>query len=179
MTCDKWFSLVCEVVTVVAVLATAYIAWRALRTWRDQLVGCSRFELARSILYNSHLLARGIQAYRLVFSQQDRTPEGVGRSINEPAATLDRCFIEARFLFPSEMLEEERKELKTCVDDLYLATTRYGREMKKPEENQRKEKLQEYEAIIWSNGDNDSFKKKVEKAVNSLTKKLQPFIERR
>jgi hypothetical protein len=179
MAWDKWTSLTCEVVSAGAMLATVWIAWRALRTWRDEVLGSSRFELARSILYNAHLLARGIQSYRSVFSQQDRTPEGIHRSINEPAAELDRAFIEARFLFPSEMLEKERKELKACVDDLYIATRRQTREMNKPEDTQDREKLQEYDAIIWSPGDDDPFMKRVEKAVESLTETLRPFVATR
>ena len=143
------------------------------------MLGCSRFELARSILYNAYLLARGIQGYRSVSSQQDRTPEGVLRSINEPAAELDRSFIQACLLFPSELLEDERKQLKACVDDLYLATTRYGRERTKPEDKQDQKRLQEYDAIIWSSGDDDPLTKRVENAVQSLTRKLQPFLAKR
>jgi len=142
------------------------------------MLGSSRFELARLILYNAHLLARGIQGYRSVCSQQDRTPEGVLRSINEPAAELDRAFIQARLLFPADLLEDERKQIKTCVDDLYLAATRYGREMTKPEDRQDQQKLQEYDATIWSPGEDDPFAKRVEKALESLTGKLQPFVAR-
>jgi len=143
------------------------------------MLGVSCFKLARSILYNAHLLSRGIQAYRSVASQQDRTLEGVLRCINEPAAELDRSFIEARFLFPSEILEGQRRELKACVDDLYLATTRYGREMAKPEDKRDQKRLQEYDATISSTGDNDPFAKRVEKAVEGLTKELQPYIAKR
>ncbi len=179
MAWDKWVSLGCEVVTAGVVCAAAWIAWRALRKWKDQMLGCSRFELARSILYNAYLLARGIQSYRSVFSQQDRTPEGVQRSINEPAAELDRSFIEARFLFPSEMLEDERKELKACVDDLYLATARHGREMRKPEDKQDQKKLLECDAIIWSSGNDDCLTERVERAVEGLAGKLQRFVANR
>ena len=142
------------------------------------MLGCSRFELARSMLYNAHLLARGIQSYRAVWSHEDRTPEGLGRSINEPAAELDRYFIEARFLFPSEMLEDELRELNACVGELLRAINRYGRQKTKPEERQDPKRLQECEAIIWppESGDDDPFAKRVEKAVESLTRKLQPFV---
>lgn len=157
MTWDRWANLACNVATMGVVCITAWIAWRALRTWRDQILGCSRFELARSILYSAHLLARGIQSYRSVFSQQDRTPEGVHRGINEPAAELDRAFIQARLLFPGDLLEDEREQIKACVDELYLATTRYGREMKKPEDKRDRKKLQEYDATIWDPGDDDQF----------------------
>jgi len=169
---------VCQIVTAGAALGALLIALKALRTWRDQMIGGSRFELARSLLYNSHLLARGIKSYRAVFSQQDRTPEGVARSINEPAAELDRCFIEARSLFPADMLADERKELKSCVDELYLATIRYGREMDKPEDKRDQEKLQEYDALMWSPGEDDPFGERVGRAVDSLTRKLQPFVAR-
>ena len=178
MTWDKWVSLVCDVVTVGAVLGAFWIARKALRTWRDQMVGSSRFELARSILYNSRLLARGIQSYRSVSSQQDRTPEGVLRSINESAAELDRSFIEAGFLFPTEMLDDECKELKACVDDLYLAAARYGRELKKPEDKQDQKRLQECVAIMWSIEDSDPFTERVERVVESLAEKLQSYVER-
>jgi len=176
---DTWVILACEVATAGGVLAAALVARRALCTWRDELVGRSRFELARSILYSSHLLARSIQAYRSIFSHQDRTPEGVARAINEPAAELDQCFIEARFLFPSTTLEEERTELKACVDDLYLAAARYGREMEKPEDKQDEKRLDEYTTIIWSPGGDDSFAARVARAVEALTGKLQPFVDRR
>ena len=178
MTWDRWVGLVCQIVTAGAAFGALCIAMKALRTWRDQMVGGSQFELARSLLYNAHLLARGIESYRAVFSQQDRTPEGVGRSINEPAAELDRAFIQARLLFPDDLLEDERRQIKACVGELYLAITRYGREMKKPEDRQDRKKLQEYDATIWSPGDDDPFAERVEKALESLTKKLQPYIAR-
>ena len=176
MTWDKWASLGCQLIMTGVVCATAWIAWRTLRTWKEQMLGCSRFELARSILYNAQLLARGIQSYRSYASHQDRTPEGVQRSINEPAVELDRAFIQASHLFASGLLDNERKQLKAAVDELYLATTRHGREMRKPEEKRNQERLDEYDAVIWSPGEDDPFKAQVEEAVERLTQKLQPFV---
>jgi hypothetical protein len=60
----EYITIIKDIVTIIGAFFAAFIAWQGLSTWRRQLRGNSRYELARRLLLSAYKLRDAVQEMR-------------------------------------------------------------------------------------------------------------------
>ncbi len=125
MSITEWISTVANVIMAMAAIFTAWLAWRALQTWKDQLRGQASYELARrliravkavesetrSILGFALVLISAHKSGEILFYHGDEFIQMARNTLEQyrkAQAELDDLLIDAEIMLPKDNLQTTR-----------------------------------------------------------------------
>jgi hypothetical protein len=201
---NEWLGAISNVVIAAAAVAAAVIAWRGLKTWRDELRGRTEYDLARRVM---HAVYRVREAIRFVRSPHMLSGEYEGRpgrnpdaitsdsadvryayqarwgKVSEAMVELDAVSLECEVLWGSS-LSQARAELAKCLAELQVNVMKHLRASdnagltflsRKP---MTAEELKANDAIIWEISDQDAFGDRVQAAVALFEDRMRLRLRR-
>ncbi|HUT10469.1 MAG TPA: hypothetical protein VMX94_07045 [Armatimonadota bacterium] len=179
MTWPDLIKMTPDIVTALAVVVGVIVAALGLKTWRRELQGRARYELALSILMEVREIRDAIHSFRRKLAELDGPPDLMTKweKIREPLKELDSDLKVANIIF-GDRLHKPKMALKECTDEIILSINSYRRQQESKQKDERRmEKMDSENAILWGKPD-DEFSRKVDAAVGSFDDELLVFLRR-
>src|SRR5450830_703379 len=195
---------VAAVVTAGAAAGGVIVAIRGLKSWRDQAIGQSEYEVAKRLLRAVYELRESLEAVRNTFiavgemavaykeaglepkngkfTEDDRTNDLVferrWKRVNEALAKLRPELMEAEVLWGT-IIRETFVDLNRRVSELYVALTQYARYSKQQAHNSLTQAIVEHaEPTIWAGLETpDKFAVALAQSVARFEQILRPHLK--
>jgi hypothetical protein len=179
-----------DVVVACAALVTAISAYYGLSSWKQQLVGKARFNIAIGLLKKTLILFEAIKRSRSPYFDKEETAEvksddktkKVIRALRVRSEILEKLYPEFSDLLPDVYVFLGREFVERCVkvDSLFSEYINALKEYIKEEENGNwyllEERKVELDKILFDRNKSNNFDKKVLDLYWDIDKELRRYI---
>jgi hypothetical protein len=171
-------AVISDVVVALSAFAAAFIAYRGLTVWKEELHGRAGFGVARRVLRDAYRLRTVIRAFRFIGSTGDYQEKF--KSVSAVAGHLDASLLEASVLWESR-LEPAKRELKSCLDDLQLAIHEDALACNHPAAQfGNPDADKQRQDVLWCfDPRHDRFGERLNRAVAGFESELRPMLAQR
>jgi hypothetical protein len=169
-------------------VAGVVIAGYGLTTWRQQLKGTARFELARRLLLQVYRVRDGLEYVRhpilSATEAGDHDPEvpweiaaydNRWKRVRDAMVELDAATLECEVMWGQEIVGL-RRELLSQVNKLFFAVEALMRSKKDPAFRESADK--QIDILYWTGDDND-FSKELRHIVSKFEDYVKPHLQRK
>lgn len=183
-----------SIATAIAAVVGVGIAWRGLRSWRDEVRGRAKYDVARRVLRAVYEVRNGIVVVRSPFirdgeagaerSDDDRERARPGRerrdlrwqTVTRPMADLQVALLDAEVLFGSPFADAF-KELYQLVHELGLNRRYLAEGLANPEmARARGEAWEKIGGIALSSGPTDEFEARLNGVIARTETMVRPHV---
>lgn len=195
---DTFFSISRDISTIILTITGTVVAIYGLRTWKKELLGRTKYELARKFLRSTYKVRDAIKYVRNPFisiEEQASAAKEVGnekvggnqaifdvysvrwQKINTATSDLEAEGVEAEVLWGKQAVDVQ-KDLWDCVRKLYINLNYHLKARKDPETYDRL--ARDSSDIIYATdpaNENDPFSLQVKAAVSKIEEFLKPHLK--
>lgn len=190
---DRFVQSLASVATAVAALIGVGIAWKGLRSWRDEVRGRAKYDVARRVLRAVYEVRNGIAFVRSPFIRKgeagtERSDDDGERTradrerrdsrwqtVTRPMADLQVALLDAEVLFGSAFAEAF-KELYQLVHELGLNIGYLAEGLANPEIARARGEAWNKIGSTALAGPNDAFQGRLDAVVARIEGMVRPYV---
>ena len=197
-------SLVSDIAVGISALIVAGVAIVGLRTWRKEMTGKAKFDIARNCMLLAYKLKADFEWARFIMTSSQESADRQPQEDESPrlSRVLDEWYAKSRRLQPlsenlralqesgweaeivlgvdaGKQVSDAIKAIRQRYGELSAAITSYFEEKRRKTENHEVEVkpdwLMELRRLVYSSGEDD-FSKQIDDAVDQLASALKPYV---
>jgi len=198
---------IASVITCLAMIFTAFVAWRGITAWKREYRGKRQIELAEEVLSMFYQARDAIVSIRspLVYSTDGSTRRQAENETPEETKVWNTAYVaieryegrrkmfsklqSLRYRFMAQIGREEAEpfeEIRTVLNQIFSASRRLAnlwvrqqRAVHEDELESLNTQIQKWEAILWFTEVDDKIEERVEKAVSQMEETCGNIIMRK